>query len=171
MDSNERREKILLSIKNQIQPIKGTELAKLYNVSRQVIVQDVAILRASGENILATPQGYLFPHSSSSMIKKTIACCHKADEIFDELAIMVDMGAKILDVIVDHPVYGEIKSTLMINSRKDLNNFVKNFENLKAEPLSSLTEGVHLHTIEVPNEETYKEIILKLKEEDYLVEE
>ncbi len=171
LDSNERREKILSSIKKQIQPIKGTELAKLYNVSRQVIVQDIAILRAAGESIIATPQGYIFPFSSSSTIKKTIACCHRADEIFDELAIMVDMGAKIIDVMVDHPVYGEIKANLMINSRKDLNDFVKSFKNLKAEPLSSLTEGVHLHTIEVPDEETYNEIISKLKKEDLLVEE
>ena len=171
MDSNERREKILLSLKNSSQLIKGTDLAKQYNVSRQIIVQDIAILRATGENILATPQGYLFPFPSASTIKKTIACRHKAQGIFDELAIMVDMGAKVLDVLVDHPVYGEIKANLMIKTRKDLNDFVKSFKELKAEPLASLTEGVHLHTIEVPDEETYKEIIEKLKEENYLVEE
>lgn len=171
MDSNRRREKILATIRTKDGPIKGTDLAKIFNVSRQIIVQDIAILRAAGENILATPQGYLCPFSSSSTIKKTIACHHRADEMFDELAILIDNGAKVLDVTVDHPIYGEIKAMLMLNSRKDLVDFINSFKKLKAEPLSSLTGGVHIHTIEVEDESTYEDIILKLKKEGFLVEE
>lgn len=171
MDSNERRKKILSIIKKRTKPIKGIDLAKQFNVTRQIIVQDIAILRAAGEQIIATPQGYVFPFSSkSSILKKTIACHHKSKEIFDELSILVDMGAKILDVIVDHPVYGEIKATLMISSRKELEEFISEFEGLQAEPLCSLTEGVHLHTIEVPNESIYKEIVLKLSQKGYLIQ-
>ena len=171
MDSNERRKKILSIIKKRTEPIKGTDLAKQFNVSRQIIVQDIAILRAAGEQIIATPQGYIFPFSSkSSTIKKTIACCHKSKEMFDELSILVDMGAKILDVIIDHPIYGEIKAILMISSRRELKEFISKFERLQAEPLSSLTEGVHLHTIEVSNESIYKEIVLKLSQKGYLIQ-
>lgn len=172
MDSNERREKILSIIKKRTEPIKGTNLAGKFNVSRQVIVQDIAILRAAGEKIIATPQGYLLPFfTQDSMLQKTIACGHRSEEMYEELKTMVDMGAKVLDVIVEHPVYGEIKATLMIKSRKDLEEFVEEFQRLKAEPLSSLTEGVHLHTIEVPDENTYEEILLKLKEQGYLIQE
>ena len=171
MDSNQRREKVLATIKSKKQPIKGTDLAKLYDVSRQIIVQDIAILRAAGENILATPQGYLCPFSSSSTIKKTIACHHRSHEIFDELAIMIDNGAKVIDVTVDHPIYGELKAMLMLNSRKDLMDFISSFEEFGAEPLSSLTNGVHIHTIEVEDEKTYEDIILKLKIEGFLIKE
>lgn len=172
MDSDRRREEILKVIQGRTQPIKGTQLAKLFNVSRQVIVQDIAILRATGENILATPQGYIFPFSATPpTLKRTIPCQHKADEIFQELSIIVDMGGKVLDVIVDHPVYGEIKANLMISSRKELNDFIHTFERLQAEPLSSLTESTHLHNIEVPNEEVYREILNRLKEKGFLVEE
>ena len=171
MDGTERRERILSIIKQRTQPIKGIDLAKKFGISRQVIVQDIAILRAAGENILATPQGYLFPFSTAAYIRKTIACRHRPEEMIDELMIMVDMGAKVLDVTVEHPVYGEIKSLLMISSRKDLKDFIEAFEKYNAEPLSSLTEGIHIHTIEVPDEETHKEILQKLKERGFLVEE
>ncbi|RBP38002.1 transcription repressor NadR [Garciella nitratireducens] len=172
MDSSQRRQKILEIIKERSVPIKGIDLAKKFHVSRQIIVQDIAILRAAGEKIIATPQGYVFPFSSKPFcLKKTIACYHKSDEIFDELRILVDMGAKVIDVMVDHPVYGEIKANLMISSRKELNDFVMEFKRLQAEPLSSLTEGIHLHTIEVPDESIYKEILLKLAQKGYLIEE
>lgn len=172
MDSNIRREQILSIIKKRKEPIKGADLAGKFHVSRQIIVQDIAILRAAGEKIVATPQGYFLPFSTGdSMLQKTIACGHKMEEMYEELIIMVDMGAKILDVIVEHAIYGEIKAMLMIKSRKDLEKFIQEFRRLKAEPLSSLTEGIHLHTIEVPDENTYKEILLKLQEYGYLIQE
>lgn len=81
----------------------------------------------------------------------------------------MDYGGKILDVIVEHPVYGEIKSPLQIASRYDLEEFLKNLEETDAEPLSALTEGVHIHTIEVESEEVLKKIKEKLLERNYLI--
>lgn len=173
MDANERREEILSILKKAEGPVKGTDLSERLEVSRQVIVQDVAILRARGENILATPQGYLIPqHYGKNKLTKTIACIHKNnDEIEDELRIIVDLGGKILDVIVEHPLYGEIKSQLQISSRHDLREFMDNLNNTKAEPLSSLTGGIHIHTIEVEDENMIRRIKESLLEKRYLIKE
>lgn len=173
MDANERRQEILFILKGSKEPVKGTDLSEQLDVSRQVIVQDVAILRARGENILATPQGYLIPQLyGKEKLIKTIACTHQNNkEIEEELRTIVDLGGKILDVVVEHPLYGEIKSQLQISSRHDLKQFVDNLNETKAEPLSSLTGGVHIHTIEVEDEETLNRIKTNLLEKKYLIKE
>jgi len=169
----ERRDKILNDLRKNHRPIKGTELAEMYNVTRQVIVQDIALLRARGENILATPQGYLIPKiDTERRIEKKIVCKHKLySEIEDELRTIVDLGGKAIDVIVEHPIYGEIRGSLEIDSRLDVEEFMSHLKNTSAEPLSSLTEGVHIHTIEVRDEESFRRIKAVLKEKGYLVDE
>ncbi|NLV88724.1 MAG: transcription repressor NadR [Tissierellia bacterium] len=173
MDGNERRDKILNILENAQEPVKGTELAERLNVSRQVIVQDIALLRAKGKNILATPRGYILPKGfEKEKLTKTIVCVHyNNEELEEELRIIVDLGGKIIDVIVEHPLYGEIRSQLQIGSRYDLDLFMKEFKKTKAEPLSSLTGGIHLHTIEVEDEEAFDRIRNKLLEKKYLIEE
>ena len=56
-----RRRRILERLRPQASPIPASELAREFRVSRQCLVQDVAILRASGQEILATPRGYRLP--------------------------------------------------------------------------------------------------------------
>ena len=171
MESTERRSEILNSLKQLEKPIKGTELAEKFGVSRQVIVQDIALLRAKGEDILATPQGYIvLKKEKAANIVRTIACKHTGyKEIEDELTTVVDMGGKVLDVIVEHPLYGEIKSPLMISSRLDVEEFMKNLKATNAEPLSSLTGGVHIHSIEAKDEETLEKIKAGLGKKGYLI--
>ncbi len=173
MDANERRQEILNILQLSDEPVKGTDISEQLEVSRQVIVQDIAILRARGENILATPQGYLMPKTHEKRnLTKTIVCTHKNnDQLEEELRIIVDLGGKIIDVIVEHPLYGEIKSQLQIGSRHDLKLFIDNLKSTNAEPLSSLTGGVHLHTIEVDDEETLWRIKEALLEKKYLIKE
>ncbi|WP_132994938.1 transcription repressor NadR [Sporanaerobacter acetigenes] len=173
MDSEERRKEVLRVLKNSKKPVKGTELAKKMGVSRQVIVQDIAILRASGSDIVATPQGYIiFGNEEGKKMIKTIVCKHSGcSEIEDELYTIVDAGGKVLDVIVEHPLYGEIKSPLMISSRLEVDEFIKNLKDTKAEPLSSLTDGVHIHSIEIDDEKTFEKIVQKLKNKKYLISE
>ncbi|EOD00533.1 transcription repressor NadR [Caldisalinibacter kiritimatiensis] len=171
MDANERRENILITLKESKGPIKGTDLAKKFDVSRQVIVQDIAILRAGGEEILATPQGYMIINKNiNNELTKTIACRHKEyNEIEDELKTIIDMGGEVLDVIVEHPIYGEIKSPLMIGSRVEIEDFMKEIREHHAEPLATLNDGVHLHTIKVPSEDVFDKIKNKLEEKGYLI--
>jgi len=171
MITEKRRNKILELLKNSKNPLTGTELAKLFEVSRQVIVQDIAVLRAQGQNILATSNGYMIPQFGGKRKRIiTIVCRHEGyDSMEEELKIMVDAGAKVLDVVVEHPVYGEIRSSLMIQSRMDLEEFMTRVRRNQAEPLSSLTGGEHIHTLEVPNEKSTSKIVDALTEKGYFI--
>jgi hypothetical protein len=164
MDSEKRRIKLLTLLSAEGEPVTGTELAALFGVSRQVIVQDIAILRATGERVLATPQGYLIPRlSTESRFCTVVTCKHTMEQIEHEIGIVVDLGGKVLDVIVEHPVYGELRGSLMISSRRDLSIFLERLVETAAKPLSALTDGVHLHTLEAPDSTVMQEIIQRLR--------
>lgn len=163
MDTQKKRRIVLLErLKEASKPVTGTELARELGVSRQVIVGDIAILRAGGIAIYATPQGYVFPVvAQEAKHTVTLACQHGRDKLAEELAIIIDNGGKVLDVVVEHPLYGEMKANLMLSSRRDLTAFLDSLVTSGAEPLSLLTGGVHLHTIEVPSEQ----VLLRIKKE------
>lgn len=154
--SEKRREMILKILSGQSTPVSGSDLARDLGVSRQVIVQDVAILRAKGHRIIATPQGYLFPQKQSTN-QAVLAVSHFRQDTEDELNIMVDHGLKVIDVIVEHPLYGEMRGCLMMDSRQDVKRFLKELDSEGATLLSSLTGGVHLHTVEYDRREDLEE--------------
>jgi len=168
--TEQRRNEILNILKNRKEPITGTELAKKFQVSRQVIVQDIAVIRAQGYDVLATAKGYmLYQHDAKKDNIKTIVCKHQGyANMEEELLIMVDRGAKVLDVIVEHPIYGEIRAPLMIGSRLDVEDFIHQVKKYQAEPLSVLTGGEHIHTLEVPDDRAYHQIVAALEEKGYL---
>lgn len=168
MSPNERRNFILNKLIDIDIPQKGTKIANMLGVTRQVIVKDIAILRAEGNNIIATPEGYIIPKMGRPKIKRMIAVNHNKEDIENELKIIIKYGATIEDVIVEHPVYGEIKGMLMIKTLKDLENFIIKFNNENAEPISGLTGGIHIHTIEADNEDIIGEIIEELRTEGFL---
>lgn len=169
MGSKERRDSIVKLLMDSSQPIKGSELADKYGVTRQVIVKDIAILRAKENGIIATPDGYMFNNINSSKVKTIIAVLHKEEDTLKELEIVVKYGGIIEDVIVEHAIYGEIKGNLMIKNLNDLNKFKKQFTEKNVKPLSALTNGVHLHTISADTDEDIKEIKKELKEKGYLL--
>ena len=164
MKADERRNGIIEMLIREKKAIKGTKLAERFNVTRQIIVKDIAILRAKGNNIIATPDGYMINDDSSSRIKSVIAVNHSNEEVIKELEIVVKYGGIIEDVIVEHPIYGEIKGLLMIKNLNDLNRFRESFELSESTPLSSLTNGVHLHTVSVDTKENMELIKKELKE-------
>lgn len=172
MTTDERREYLIKILSDSEKPVKGTDLAKELDVSRQAIVQDIAILRARGVDILATPIGYMIAKYESGKIFKTLVTKHfEIENAEEELMIMVDNGAKVIDVVVNHPIYGDMRGVLNLSCRLDVDNFIKSVKDGKVEFLSSLTDGVHIHTIEVENEESFIRIKNKLKEKGYLAEE
>lgn len=146
--AEKRRREIVAWIRERGAPVSGNELAKHFRVSRQCLVQDIAILRASGEEILATPQGYRLPGDSNHSHRAILASRHAPERTEEELQILVDHGVKILDVIVEHPLYGELRGSLMLESRADVRDFLDRVRTSRAALLSSLTDGVHLHTVE-----------------------
>jgi transcriptional regulator of NAD metabolism len=167
--SKSRRKKIQKLLEKTSKPIKGTELAKKFEVSRQVIVQDVAVLRASGLNIIATSNGYQIPRLKENKIIKTFISNHHGTEaIKEELDIIVDGGGKVIDITISHPVYGDIVCSIMVETRKEVSNFLRKLSMSKAVPLSVLTDGEHYHTIEVSTEEEYEIIMEGLREKGYV---
>jgi len=146
--SAERRRRLLAWMRAKARPIPGNQLARQFHVSRQCLVQDVAILRAHGEEILSTPQGYRLPSAEKAAHRSVIACQHPPERTEEELNVLVDHGVRVLDVIVEHPLYGELRGALMVESRTDVIDFARRWKKTKANLLSSLTRGVHLHTVE-----------------------
>lgn len=163
----DRKEKIIEEIKKSDKPISASTLAKKLGVSRQIIVGDVALIRASGTNIIATPRGYILDSKQQNQTY-TIAVNHSQEQMADELYTIVDLGGCAIDVIVDHPVYGQLTGKLHLSSRYDVDQFIKKVNNNQAKPLSQLTDGLHLHTIQCPNEDTYQRIVSALDEKGYL---
>jgi transcriptional regulator of NAD metabolism len=166
---DKRRRRVLAWMRNHHAPVQGGDLARHFRVSRQCVVQDIAILRASGNEILATPQGYRLPEDSSRSFRAVLACKHAPERTEEELQILVDHGVKILDVLVEHPIYGELRGSLMIESRADLQDFLRNVRTTKAALLSTLTHGVHLHTVEASREEMISRAKAKLRAQGFLL--
>jgi len=167
MTGKERRIEIINAVKNAKSPLSGSALAKEYNVSRQVIVQDIALLRASGYDIISMNRGYLL--QQREVVKKVICTAHKDSEIEDELNTIVDMGGCIIDVFVEHDVYGELRAPLFIRSRRNVREFVEQITSGEASPLKNLTAGIHFHTIETENEQVFDLIEKDLLKKGYLI--
>lgn len=166
-----RRERILTLLRQAGGPVTGAELARRLGVSRQVIVQDIALLRAAGEDIVATPQGYrLGPGGSLGPYRAVLAVSHRPEETADELNTMVDCGLRVLDVVVEHPLYGELRGLLLLDSRADVAAFLERVARTGAALLSSLTGGVHLHTVEAPHPDALERARESLRRQGILLE-
>lgn len=172
MSPSERRNSILEFLKRGNAPVSAGALAKRLKVSRQVIVGDIAILRAANQPITATPRGYLLESTDArpGELLRTIACRHDREGIARELYAVVDNGCGVLDVIVEHAVYGQISGRLQVFSRFDVDDFIRRLEKSKSLPLCDLTGGIHLHTISCPGEDAYRRVLEKLKQENILFE-
>lgn len=171
MEGDARRNKILDILHEETTPVSGTELAGKLGVSRQVIVQDIALLRATDKNILSTNKGYILfvGKENEARKKRTYKVKHKDQEILDELNTIVDFGGRIVDVVVEHDIYGQIAADLIINSRVDAEAFVKKVEKYKTKPLNNLTDGVHFHTVEADTEAILERIGNELDKKGYLI--
>lgn len=164
MDSNERREAIRKILGESSAAISAGKLSERLGVSRQIIVGDVALLRAAGCAIDATPRGYRMQQREDvrGMKKAMIACRHESSRTEEELNILVDNGCRVLDVIVEHPVYGQLTGLLAIASRYDVKNFMKRVEMSAAHSLCELTDGLHIHTVEYADEDAYERALQEL---------
>ena len=169
MTATARREKIHQLLLTADAPLSATFLAKQYGVSRQIIVGDIALLRAGGCQITATPRGYVIACDDAQTAQ--LAVCHSAGETRAELYAMVDCGCTVLDVIVEHPVYGQLTAVLQLSSRYDVDQFMERMASNDARPLSALTEGIHLHTVSCPGEDALAHLKTKLRAMGVLLEE
>ena len=132
----------------------GSQLAARLGTSRQAIVQDIAVLRSGGESILATSRGYMLASSLLPAAHRLeLVVRHGPERTAEELHALVDLGVRVIDVAVEHPIYGELRAGLQLASRADVAEFLDKIGSGRAHLLSELTDGVHLHTIEAPTPE------------------
>ena len=180
MTGDERRKAIINIMKESAKPVSGTALAKQFQVSRQVIVQDIALLRAADYDIYSTARGYVLmsglsenrhkeTQKDAAGITRVFHVSHTDEQMEDELNTIVDMGGRVLDVYVEHAVYGAIRTDLPISCRRHVQEFMESIHNGKSTPLKNLTAGDHYHTVEVDDEETLDYIEKALKEKGYLL--
>src|SRR5947199_8460997 len=144
----ERRAWILQKLKESTTPLTGSELAVKANVSRQIIVGDITILKAKSEPIIATSQGYLYLKQNAIIqnFERTVACRHSLADTEKELNLLVDHGVTVKDVRVEHPVYGDLTASIMVSNRQEVKQFMDKLRATKASLLAELTGGYHLHT-------------------------
>lgn len=173
MNASERRRGIIQVLQKEEGPISAKQLADRFQVSRQIIVGDVALLRAEGQEIFSSPRGYLFEKKKNrcaSLYSGKVVCQHTAAQAERELQIIVDNGGETVDVEVEHPIYGNISSTLHIRSRHDIQEFLGKMTENEGKMLSSLTDGIHLHTIQCQSEEDFQRIKAELRKAKILYE-
>lgn len=164
----ERSKKIIELLKRSNLPLSGESIGKITGVSRQVIVQDIALLRAEGYSIMATARGYLLNKPDQSM--RLFKVFHTNEQIEDELTTIVDLGGYVDDVMINHRVYGKISAKLDINDRRDIVVFLNNLRTGKSSELSQVTSGYHFHHVYAKNEKLLDEIEAALREKHYLAE-
>lgn len=172
ISAHRRREAITASLTQATEAVSASAFAERLQVSRQVIVGDIAILRAQGLDILSTPKGYFMGFQVSNPGKTfTIACQHDQVLAREELYTIVDQGGKLLDVMVEHPVYGQLVGQLAIASRYDADAFLAKIQAENTHLLSHLTGGVHVHTIACSSQEAMERILAGLRGLHILLDE
>ena len=168
MKAANRREEILSLIGNAENPLSAGILAEKFDVSRQVIVQDIAILRANGYNITATNRGYVF--NTRARASRVFKCRHTFDQIVEEGALIIDAGGRVEDIYVNHRLYGRISARLDLNSRTHVEELYRSLKSGASKPLMSVTDGYHYHTVTAESEKILDDIEKKLRASGFLIE-
>ena len=168
LSAGERRRAVHEILRAADGPVSAAALARRFSVSRQIIVGDVALLRAGGADISATPRGYLAGRGEAG-VTGSVACVHTPEQMGAELTAIVDAGGEVVDVIVEHPVYGQLTGVLRLRSRYDVAEFLRRVAEHEAKPLSGLTGGIHRHTIRWPDGDTYQRVIKALENQGFLL--
>lgn len=171
MTGEVRRAKVLQLLKEQGSPLSGTALAKQFHVSRQVIVQDIALMRAENHRILSTNKGYLYrtEETENTQPKRVFFVKHHTNQVYDEFLTVIELGGKILDVAVEHEIYGQIRVDLLIETVQDAKDFSDRISNCKDNPLKVLTDDLHYHTVAAPSEKLLDIIEDELRRKGYLL--
>lgn len=173
ISGDERRQLILKTLRKADSPLTGKELGDLTNVSRQVIVGDITLLKAKKEPILATSQGYIYMHMSAGpeKIEKVLVCQHAPEQTEEELNILVDHGLTVKDVKIEHPVYGDLSASIMVANRLEVKEFMRRVNEANAAYLANLAEGgIHLHTVIADDQHQIDNAEIELRKAGILVE-
>ena len=171
MTGEDRRNKILNKLKETAEPMSGAALAKAFRVSRQVIVQDIALMRAERHDIMSTNKGYLYRSEEvdPAYPKRVFFVKHTTEQVLEEFLTVIELGGRVLDVAVEHGLYGQIRVDLLIESKQDAEEFVQRLSDCRDNPLNVLTDGCHYHTVAAPSEKLLDLIEAELKQKGLLL--
>lgn len=164
----DRRKKIVSLMRDAKSPLSGTKLGQATGVSRQVVVQDIALLRTEGYAIVSTARGYVLDEETQAM--RLFKVFHSDAQVEDELTTIVDAGGMVMDVMVNHRIYGKMTAPLRISNRRDVRAFVNDLNTGKSTPLLNVTSGYHFHRVSADSEEILDEIADALQKKGYLAE-
>lgn len=169
MKAEKRRKEIIAFLMAEQKPVSGSTLAKLFGVSRQIIVQDISVLKASGYKILSTHNGYIV--YDTPLKERVFKVQHTTEQTEDELTCIVDLGGTVADVFVWHKAYGRVVAKLGIVSRMHVKQFIDSVRSGKSTELMNITGGYHYHTVRAESEQVLDQIEKALRERGYLAPE
>ena len=165
----ERRKAIVNLLSLSKEPVSGGELARQFDISRQIIVQDITVLKGTGYDILSTSRGYVLQRSP--LAERVFKVKHTSEQTEDELTCIVELGGTVVDVFVWHKVYGKIEAPLNIFSKHQVKQFMEGVRTGKSSELMSITGGYHYHTVRADSEEILEKILNELNSRSYIVPE
>ena len=169
MKADERRKEIVNYLMSESSPVSGSALSEKFSVSRQIIVQDISVLKASGYDILSTHNGYIIQHTP--LVERVFKLYHTTEQTEDELNTIIDLGGTVVDVFVWHKVYGKVSAKLNIFSRLHVRQFIEGVRSGKSTELMNITGGYHYHTIRAESEEVLDNIFHALDKKGYIAPE
>ncbi|UNB46317.1 transcription repressor NadR [Staphylococcus coagulans] len=169
--AEKRRKKLVELLKHSDRPIKGGDLGEMFDVSRQIIVKDISHLKTQNYSIHSTSKGYFFNDKPQGRpFKRVIMCEHDHTQIEKELTSIVENGAMIDNVSVEHPIYGTIQAELMIESIENIQSFVEDMAKYQGTMLAELTDLIHLHTISADSEKILDNAVRDLQQQGFIVD-
>jgi hypothetical protein len=170
--TQDRRQQIADYIKEQNYPVTGSTLSQIFNVSRQIIVSDIAALKHD-HPIVSTKRGYIYqpPQKIGGPYERTVMVSHTAEEMSTEVRIIVENGAIVNDVSIQHPIYGRITVELMLTSIEDCDKFSRNMLEDNGRMLAELTDGIHQHTLSAVTEKILDNAVNDLRKHGFLLEQ
>lgn len=169
MKAAERRKAIVTLLLTEQEPISGGALSEKFGISRQIIVQDISVLKGMGYEIISTHNGYII--QKSPLKERVIKFYHTTEQTEDELNLIVDLGGTVVDVFVWHKVYGKVSARLNIFSRHQVKQFIEGVRTGKSTELMNITGGYHYHTVRAESEEILEKIYKALEEKGFIAPE
>lgn len=166
MKTTERRKAIVTLLSTSKEPIPGKELAERFQVSRQIIVQDIAVLKGQGVDILPMHYGYVL--HKSPLVERVFKLKHSKTQTEDELTSIVQAGGTVVDVFVWHKVYGKISAPLNIFSMRQVEQFLEGVRTGKSTELMDITGGFHYHTVRAESVDVLDKIEKILESKKYI---
>lgn len=169
MKAAERRKAIIAFLLCEKEAVSGSVLSQKFAVSRQIIVQDITVLKGMGYDIISTHNGYIL--QKSPLKERTFKLHHTREQTEDELKTIVELGGTVVDVFVWHKVYGKVCATLNIFSLRQIDQFIEAVRNGKSTELMNITGGYHYHTVRAESNEVLNKIEKALFEKGYIAPE